>query len=117
MSIRVTERLTCRGDGQTIGSPSWRAASAQEGRSFMSRAVDELRQIPFDHLIGAPMKAAIEAQGLAAKTTIDFIEKVGFLPEDPDQDPFFEDEEDDVEGGRVRNVTFQYSKTDANGQP
>jgi len=63
------------------------------------------------------MKAAIEAQGLAAKTTIDFIEKVGFLPEDPDQDPFFEDEEDDVEGGRVRNVTFQYSKTDASGQP
>src|SRR5918996_484466 len=83
----------------------------------MSRAVDELRQIPFDHLIGAPLKAAIEAQGLAAKTTIDFIEKVGFVPEDPDQDPFFEDEEDDVEGGRVRNVTFSYSKTDQNGQP
>lgn len=81
----------------------------------MSRAVDELRQIPFDYLIGAPLKAAIEAQGLAAKTTIDFIEKVGFIPDDPDQDPFFEDEQDDVEGGQVRNVTFQYSKTDQNG--
>src|ERR671919_2536179 len=80
----------------------------------MSRAVDELRQIPFDYLIGAPLKAAIEAQGLAAKTTIDFIEKVGFIPEDPDQDPFFLDEEEDVEGGRVRNVTFSYSKTDEN---
>jgi hypothetical protein len=80
----------------------------------MSRAVDELRQIPFDYLIGAPLKAAIEAQGLAAKTTIDFIEKVGFIPEDPDQDPFFLDEEEDVEGGQVRNVTFSYSKTDEN---
>jgi hypothetical protein len=82
----------------------------------MSRAVDELRQIPFEYLIGSPMKAAIEAQGLAAKTTIDFIEKVGFIPEDPDQDPFFIDETEDVEGGQVRNVTFQYNKTDQNGQ-
>lgn len=81
----------------------------------MSRAVDELRQIPFDYLIGAPLKAAIEAQGLAAKTTIDFIEKVGFIPDDPDQDPFFEDEQADVEGGQVRNVTFNYNKTDQNG--
>ena len=81
----------------------------------MSRAVDELRQIPFDYLIGAPLKAAIEAQGLAAKTTIDFIEKVGFIPDDPDQDPFFEDEAADVEGGQVRNVSFEYSKTDQNG--
>ena len=83
----------------------------------MSRAVEELRQIPFDYLIGAPLKAAIEAQGLAAKTTIDFIEKVGFIPEDPDQDPFFIDEQEDVEGGQVRNVTFQYSKTDENNVP
>jgi hypothetical protein len=81
----------------------------------MGRAVDELRQIPFDYLIGAPLKAGIEAQGLAAKTTIDFIEKVGFIPDDPDQDPFFEDETADVEGGQVRNVTFQYAKTDQNG--
>jgi len=81
----------------------------------MSRAVDELRQIPFDYLIGAPLKAAIEAQGLAAKTTIDFIEKVGFIPDDPDADPFFENEADDVEGGQVRNVTFSYSKTNENG--
>src|SRR5688500_1205099 len=81
----------------------------------MSRAVEELRQIPFDYLIGAPLKAAIEAQGLAAKTTIDFIEKVGFIPDDPEQDPFFLDEQEDVEGGQVRNVTFQYARTDENG--
>jgi len=33
----------------------------------------------FGVLIGQPMKAAIEAQALAAKTTIEFIEKVGFV--------------------------------------
>lgn len=80
----------------------------------MTRAVDEVRQIPFDVLIGSPLKAAIEAQGLAAKTTIDFIEKVGFLPPDPDEDPFFTDEEADVVGGTVRNVTFKYTKKDEN---
>jgi hypothetical protein len=82
----------------------------------MSRAVSELRQIPFDYLIGAPLKAAIEAQGLAAKTTIDFIEKVGFIPPEDDEDPFFADEEEDVDGGQVRNVTFSYSKTNENGE-
>ncbi len=81
----------------------------------MPRAVEELRQIPFDYLIGAPLKAAIEAQGLAAKTTIEFIEKVGFIPTDPDQDPFFVDETVDADTGKVRNVTFTYTKTDEAG--
>jgi hypothetical protein len=82
----------------------------------MSRAVSELRQIPFGYLIGAPMKAAIEAQGLAAKTTIDFIEKVGFIPKDADEDPFFTDETKDADAGQVRNVTFKYVKTDQDGE-
>ncbi|MGY1582048.1 DUF2589 domain-containing protein [Streptomyces sp. MN13] len=78
----------------------------------MTRAVEELRQIPFDILIGSPLKAAIEAQGLAAKTTIDFIEKVGFIPPKADEDPFFADERKDAVGGTVRNVTFKYTKRD-----
>ena len=81
----------------------------------MTRAVEELRQIPFGELIGQPMKAAIEAQGLAAKTTVDFIEKVGFIPTDPDQDMLFIDEAQDADAGTVRNVTFQYKKIDQNG--
>ena len=81
----------------------------------MPRAVAELREIPFDYLIGSPLKAAIEAQGLAAKTTIDFIEKVGFIPRPDDQDPFFVDETQDVDGGQVRNVTFNYKKIDQGG--
>ena len=42
------------------------------------RAVAELQQIPFSHLIGSPLKAAVEAQALAAQSTIEFIHKVGF---------------------------------------
>jgi hypothetical protein len=80
-----------------------------------TRAVQELSQIPFGTLIGQPLKAAIEAQALAAKTTVDFIEKVGFVPKDPNQDMMFIDETQDADAGDVRNVTFSYKKADANG--
>lgn len=82
----------------------------------MTRAVTELRQIPFGYLIGAPLKAAIEAQALAAKTTIEFIEKVGFIPKDKDQFSLFIDEDKDAEPGEVRNVVFSYKKTNENDQ-
>src|SRR5262245_7438927 len=79
----------------------------------MSRAVEELRQIPFAHLIGAPMKAAIEAQALAAQTTIDFIHKVGFKqPRAQDSDPLMSDTEENADFGELRNVTFTYDKKD-----
>jgi hypothetical protein len=80
-----------------------------------TRAVAELSQIPFGTLIGQPMKAAIEAQALAAKTTVDFIEKVGFVPKDPNQDMMFMDETKDADAGTVRNVSFKYKKADENG--
>lgn len=81
----------------------------------MSKAVAELKKIPFGVLIGQPLKAAIEAQAVAAKTTIDFIEKVGFVPTNPDQDMLFIEEKQDADAGQVRNVTFTYKKTDQNG--
>ena len=82
----------------------------------MTRAVEELSQIPFGVLIGQPLKAAIEAQALAAKTTIDFIEKVGFIPPDESQSSLFIDETKDANTGRIRNVTFEYKKVDENGE-
>jgi hypothetical protein len=39
-----------------------------------------LRDLPLDHIIGAPMQAAIKAQALAAQTTVDFIKQVGLKP-------------------------------------
>jgi hypothetical protein len=82
----------------------------------MSRAVAELRQIPFDQLIGAPMKAAVEAQALAAQSTVEFIQKVGFKSTDFEPaDMLFEDPSADADAGDLRNVTFSYKKKDENG--
>lgn len=80
----------------------------------MSRAVQELRQIPFEHLIGAPLKAAVEAQALAAQSTVEFIHKVGFKATSTDpfapSDLLFDDPSTDADAGELRNVTFTYSK-------
>lgn len=83
----------------------------------MSRAVEELNQIPFSQLIGGPMKAAVEAQALSAQSTIEFIQKVGFKTktatadvEPPDM--LFADTSADADAGELRNVTFTYSKKD-----
>ncbi len=81
----------------------------------MPRAVTELRQIPFGYLIGAPLKAAVEAQALAARTTVEFIEKVGFKEQDSDLGSLFNDLTQDANTGEIRNVTFTYKKLDEDG--
>jgi hypothetical protein len=79
------------------------------------RAVEELTQIPFSSLIGGPMRAAIESQALAAQSTIEFIQKVGFKTPtggvEPD-DMLFADTSADADAGELRSVTFTYSKKD-----
>lgn len=61
------------------------------------------------------MKAAVEAQALAAQSTIEFIQKVGFKTSsggfEPD-DFLFEDTSTDADAGELRNVTFTYEKKD-----
>lgn len=44
----------------------------------------ELRALPLEHIIGSPLVAAIKAQALAAKTTVDFIKEVGLKPTAPE---------------------------------
>ena len=46
-------------------------------------ATNALQAIPFSSMIGGPLKACIEAQAMAAKTTWDFIQEVG-LNTNPD---------------------------------
>jgi hypothetical protein len=86
----------------------------------MSRAVEELQQIPFSQLIGAPLKAAVEAQALAAQSTIEFIHKVGFKQPNglgaADTDLVFSDVTADADAGELRSVTFSYSKKDENDE-
>jgi hypothetical protein len=82
----------------------------------MDRAVQELKQIPFSQLIGAPLKAAIEAQALAAQSTIEFIQKIGFKqPVSGGNDLLFTNTDNNADAGELRNVTFSYQKTDENG--
>lgn len=61
----------------------------------------ELSGINFGAMIGGPLIAVIKAQELSARTTVEFIQRVGF-----DQD-------------KARNVTFNYTKVveGQDGQP
>ena len=55
----------------------------------------ELQALPLGYMLGSPLKAVIEAQALAAKTTVDFIQNVGL--------------EDDGAGGlKVRAADFTF---------
>ncbi len=76
---------------------------------------ETLKALPFEHLIGSPLKAAIEAQSLAAKATIDFIQQVGFTATDPysGNDPSEIPKKADY--GEVRNVVFKYTATNDDG--
>lgn len=40
-------------------------------------ALGQLQALPFENIIGAPLVAAIQAQGLAADSSVDFIEAIG----------------------------------------
>ncbi|WP_202077888.1 DUF2589 domain-containing protein [Caldalkalibacillus salinus] len=73
----------------------------------MSRSTELLEAIPFRHLIGVPLSSVIEAQAEAAKSTIEFIEKVGFTaPDDRVQ-------VDDLQ--EARTITFSYERLNADG--
>ncbi len=62
------------------------------------------------------MKAAIEAQALAAQSTVEFIQKVGFKSSDFEPpDLLFDDPSTDADAGTLRNVTFSYKKKDETG--
>jgi len=67
----------------------------------MSYANRVLGSIPYGTLIGSPLTAAVEAQALAAQTSIDFIRSVGF-----------ESTDDSTSFGPVRQVEFTYTHRD-----
>lgn len=84
---------------------------------YVTRA---LTQLPFGNIIGAPMKAAIEAQALAARSTIEFIQTVGFVNQDDDAlfpaiDQTTGKTAVGSDFGEVRTVTFKYQQQSVNG--
>lgn len=92
----------------------------------MAYVTRTLTQLPFGNIIGAPLKAAVEAQALAARSTIEFIQTVGF--EQQNDDALFPTLSTKADGtvdktsttsssfGKVRTVTFTYQQQSANGQ-
>ncbi|MEK6756044.1 MAG: DUF2589 domain-containing protein [Bacteroidota bacterium] len=84
-----------------------------------------LRDLPLEHIIGAPLQAAIKAQALAARTTVDFIKDVGLkavaatdlaqtaLPSGATADPAKGDDAPDgdaTKGYEARYVEFKFDR-------
>lgn len=70
----------------------------------MTYANRVLGSVPFGYVIGSPMTAAVEAQALAAQSSIEFIRQVGFDGNTNDQNS--------GTFGNVRQVTFSYETAD-----
>lgn len=69
----------------------------------MPNSVEALQSIDFRTLIGGPLQAAVEAQAMAAESTIQFIDQVGFDPDSTENE--------------LRNVTFSYEKDNGDEAP
>ncbi len=70
----------------------------------MANIPAELRSLPLEHIVGSPLVAAIKAQALAAKTTVDFIKEVGLKPDDSWTAV------DDQTGYEARYVEFKFDR-------
>lgn len=74
----------------------------------MARQISELHSLPFHQIIGAPLLALVQGQTQAVQSTIEFIERVGFVADaDAAEDQL----------GRLRMVQFSYQKPDDFGEP
>lgn len=78
----------------------------------MANGVQDLKSLPLSDIIGAPVSAIVQAEANAARTAIEFIEKVGFQ-KDPNAPPG----STALDAGQLRMVEFGYTKPDENGDP
>lgn len=84
----------------------------------MANIPAELRALPLDHIVGAPLVAAIKAQALAANTTVAFIREVGLNKTNGDYEAVYVDfkfdrivEEEKVQdGNKIKVVRVVPSK-------
>lgn len=77
----------------------------------MQEDITELRNLPLEQLISAPLNAVIKAQAQAAMTTVQFIEEVGFIrKEDTDSFSLFDTPANDTKNDYdVRVAKLQIS--------
>lgn len=74
--------------------------------------VKEFRSLPLHDIISGPLLAIIEAEAQAAKTSLDYIESVGFA-----QSPASQNSTEIAQKvGKLRMAEFTYKKQDENGQ-
>lgn len=78
----------------------------------MANGVKDLKSLPLSDIIGAPVSAIVQAEANAARTAIEFIEKVGFQ-----KDPNAPSGSSALDVGQLRMVEFGYTKPDENGNP
>ena len=69
--------------------------------------IKELRSLPLHEIIGAPLAAIVQAQAQAARATVEFIEKVGFIAG--------EKRDTELDIGALRMAEFRYKKADETG--
>lgn len=69
-------------------------------------AIQSLRALPLNELIGSALSAVVGAEAQAARATLDFVEGIGFEPKTDPQAP-----------SKLRMAAFSYTKRDENGQP
>jgi len=78
----------------------------------MPTGVQDLKSLPLQDILGAPISALVQAEAQASRTALDFIEQVGFVrPTDAPPGT------DSLDVGTLRMVEFGYTKLDAAGNP
>ena len=73
--------------------------------------ISAMTRMPFSSMIGGPLKAAVEAQQLAADSSLQFIEKVCFVHEVDINNP----EGEWVATDKMRYITFSYKEKSEDG--
>ena len=76
----------------------------------MADDVVSVRALKLHELLGTTMVAVIQADALAAKATLEYIETVGFVA--PPQGEEESDATETTAGGRLRMASFRYRKRD-----
>ncbi|MEQ9371391.1 MAG: DUF2589 domain-containing protein [Coleofasciculus chthonoplastes F3-SA18-01] len=69
-------------------------------KEIQKHATQLLGEIPFENIIGAPLAAAIKAQALAARETVEFINAVAFVDDNK----------------KTRTIEFYYEKGNGEGK-
>ncbi|WP_202077882.1 DUF2589 domain-containing protein [Caldalkalibacillus salinus] len=73
----------------------------------MSMPMQVKQSVPFRHLVGGPLISLIQAQAQALQASLEFIQRVGFEPEQ---------EEDQQSVGKARTMTLSYDHYESNGE-